>query len=161
MKKMTDEIYTQRWVSYFMDIAEAASRKSNCVSRKVGAVIVKNKQILATGFNGVPSGFPHCNVCYGGERVSGHGLEVLPCCHGEMNALIQCAKKVSDGTDGATLFCTSMPCNDCLKAIIQAGIRQVFFRDIYYLDKEGEKLRQYLITEAYKVNGFTMLEAVK
>ena len=157
-EKCMSEIYTTDWIRYFIEIAEAASRKSHCVSRSVGSVIVKNKQVLATGFNGVPSGFPHCDICYAGERVSGHGLDDLPCLHAEENALIQCAKKVSDGTVGATIFCTTMPCNRCLRMIIQAGIQKVYFRDLYSLNQNGEKLRQYLITEAFKVNGFTIMQ---
>lgn len=157
---MKDEIYTVEWIRYFMEIADAASRKSSCLSRNVGAVIVKNKQILSTGFNGVPSGFPHCGVCFGGERVSGHGLDELPCLHAEENAIIQAAKKVSDGCEGAVMFATSTPCNRCLRMAIQAGIQKVYFRDLYTLNKEGEKLRQYLVTEAFKVNNFMLLEAV-
>ena len=155
---MKQESYSGSWLNYFMDIADAASRKSHCISRNVGAVIVKDKQILSTGFNGLPSGFPNCSLCYGGERVSGHGLSDLPCVHAEANAILQCSKKVSDGTKGAVMFCTNMPCNDCLKLIIQAGIVGVYFREPYYLPEQGERLREYLVLEAMKVNGFAVMQ---
>jgi dCMP deaminase len=143
-------------IEYFRKITKAVASGSRCLSRQVGAVIVKDKRILATGYNGLPAGFNHCSVCYGGERVSGHGLDKLPCIHAEENALIQCAK-YGTACDNCVMFVTTMPCNVCLKKIIGAGIRKVYVLEPYYLDHEGEKLRQDLLSEAKDVMGFHMI----
>ena len=63
---------------YFRKITKAVASGSRCLSRQVGAIVIKDKRVIATGYNGLPAGFNHCSVCYGGERVSGHGLDKLP-----------------------------------------------------------------------------------
>ena len=152
---------TVDWVNYFAEIARAAARKAHCPNRKVGAVIVKDKQIISTGFNGVPSGFPHCSICYDGERSSGSGLDNLPCLHAEENAIIQAAKRVSESLVGATMICTNFPCNSCLRMIIQSGIERVYYLEDYHLDEEGEQLRQYLVVTANQVNGFFIARVIE
>ncbi len=153
---MSDIGFPEHWVDYFFNITEAVRQKSHCPNRKVGAVIVKDKYIIATGYNGVPSKFPHCDVCYGGERVSGHGLDKLPCLHAEENAIIQCAKR-GISCDGAMMFVSITPCNICVRKIIQAGIRTVYAKEIYYMDGDDEKLRLYLLENAKEVSGFRMI----
>ena len=78
---------SEEWINYFLRIVNAVRDKSHCSRRKVGAVLVRDKRILATGYNGVPVKYPHCNICYGGERQSGYNLDKLPCVHAEINAL--------------------------------------------------------------------------
>ncbi len=144
------------WNDYFINLAKMVSMKSNCCRRGVGAVLVKEKRVIATGYNGVPSGFPHCEKCYGGDRVSGHGLDDLPCEHAEKNCLLQCSK-YGISSKGTIMYCTNMPCNTCLKAIISAEIQKVIYEEEYHLnDNKAEALRQYLLSEACSANGFTV-----
>ena len=125
------ELFT-KWV---MDIAEHTKLRSTCVSRQVGAVIVKDKRIIATGFNGSPAKTIHCSdigYCERRKRgiESGKGLEICRAGHAEANAIFQCAKY---GTiaDGSTLYVTTQPCVFCSIAIIQAGIKKVVFKGEY------------------------------
>ena len=153
---MPDMGLSESWIEYCLAITDAARQKSHCVRRKVGAVIFKDKYIVATGFNGVPSGFDHCSVCYGGERVSGHGLDGLPCIHAEENAVAQCARR-GVSCEGGIMFVSIMPCNRCLLKAIQAGIKAIYCHEAYYLDSKGEALRMYILDQAKRVNGFKMV----
>lgn len=115
-----------------MAIAELAASRSTCLRRQVGAVIVQEKRIVATGYNGAPSGMEHCLVlgCLR-DRLgvpSGTRAEVCRGLHAEQNALM-----FSRGADlrGATLYCTNQPCVVCAKLIIQAGIRTVVYKESY------------------------------
>ena len=143
------------WDDYFLNMAVMVSTKSHCINRQVGTVLVKNKRMIATGYNGLPSGFPNCkNECYVPQRVSGSVLEKLPCEHAEKNALIQCAT-FGISCKNAVCYVTTMPCNTCLKALISAGIASVVYMDEYYYHaQEDADLREYLLKNAYKVNGF-------
>jgi dCMP deaminase len=101
----------------------------------VGAVIVKAYNIIATGYNGSPSGHRHCNEegnCYRTLRgiPSGEGLHLCRASHAEINAITQAAKH-GNATDGATMYLTTQPCGECAKAIVGAGIKRVVFRDSY------------------------------
>ena len=104
------------WDSYFMEIAEVVSKRSTCLRRKVGAVLVKDRQILATGYNGTPKGLPHCEeVGCLRERLhvpSGQNHELCRGIHAEQNAVIQAAVN-GVSTLGATLYCTHQPCVVC------------------------------------------------
>lgn len=144
-----------RWHTYFAHLVEQVASNSVCLSRKVGAIIVRDKRIIATGYNGLPSGFNHCSVCYGGERESGHGLHHLPCQHAEANALLQCSR-FGVPVDGAVMYVSIMPCNDCLKHIISAGLKHVYCLELYSLDERGEELRAYMLNEAHRATGFRM-----
>ena len=122
------------WHEYFSRIAKLVSSRSTCMRRSVGAVIVKDQDILATGYNGNPSGLAHC-VEIGCLRTklkvpSGTKHELCTGLHAEQNAIIQAAKH---GTSiaGATLYCTTKPCSICAKMIIQAGIEKVVYSDMY------------------------------
>ncbi len=127
---------------YFMEIAHVVAKRSTCLRQKVGAVIVKDKRILATGYNGAPSGLPHCDVvgCLR-EKLSvpsGERQELCRGVHAEQNAIIQAAK-FGISVDGGTLYSTHCPCITCAKIIINAGIRRVVYgRE--YADKNGLKL---------------------
>lgn len=125
------------WDDYFMDIAHVAAQRSNCSRRKVAAVIVKNKQIISTGYNGTPRGIKNCNeggcLRCNSTVKSGHGLTECLCCHAEENAIVQAAKH-GIGVDGSILYTTYSPCLLCAKMIINSGINEVVFHSRYSID---------------------------
>ncbi|MDT8421120.1 MAG: cytidine/deoxycytidylate deaminase family protein [Desulfuromonadales bacterium] len=118
------------WDEYFMQIAKLVSSRSTCTRRQVGAVLVKDKNILATGYNGVPSGITHCEVtgCLREQLKvpSGERHELCRGLHAEQNAIIQAAKH-GINIDDATLYCTDSPCIICSKMLINAGVRRVTY----------------------------------
>ena len=123
------------WDEYFMSMAELASKRSTCLRRQVGAVIVKDNQVLATGYNGAPSGLKHCTEIGGCERArlnipSGQRHELCRALHAEQNAIIQAAK-VGVSTEGATIYITLQPCVICAKMLVNAGIKRIVFRGEY------------------------------
>ena len=122
------------WDNYFLEIAQLVAKRSTCTRRHVGAVIVKDKQILATGYNGPPSGVSHCDVvgCLRAKLnvPSGERHELCRGLHGEQNAIIQ-ASLHGVSTNGATLYCTHQPCVICAKMIINAGIKEIVFTEGY------------------------------
>ena len=122
------------WDTYFMEMAKLASRRSSCLRRAVGAVLVRDKRLLATGYNGVPSGVTHCEVtgCLR-EKLqvpSGERHELCRGLHAEQNAIIQAALH-GVSTKDAILYCTTLPCIICAKMLINSGVRKVFFLDGY------------------------------
>jgi dCMP deaminase len=122
------------WDRYFMEIAELVSSRSTCLSRRVGAVVVKDRRILATGYNGSPRGLPHC-IDIGCLRrdlgiPSGKQLELCRGSHAEENAIVQAAS-YGIPLEGAELYCTFQPCVTCSKMIINAGIKRVVFAGDY------------------------------
>ena len=123
-----------KWDERFMDMAKTVAEWSSCVrkGRKVGAVIVKNKRILTTGYNGAPAGVTSCKdrgECLRDKLKipSGTRAELCYAIHAEQNAIIQ-ASKLGVSVDGATLYCTHQPCTICAKMIINAGIKRVVFK---------------------------------
>lgn len=111
------------WDDYFMDIAFQVAERSTCPRRRVGAVIVKDKRIKGTGYNGSASGLPHCldEGCLMGNN---HCIRTI---HAEINALLEC---MPSERQGATIYVTDRPCAECAKCIINCGIsRVVFARD--------------------------------
>jgi dCMP deaminase len=122
------------WNAYFMEIAGIVAKRSTCRRRNVGAVIVKDKQILSTGYNGAPSGLKHCmeTVCLREERniASGERHELCRGLHAEQNAIIQAAFH-GVSIKGADLYSTHLPCSICIKMILNAGIGKVFYLDGY------------------------------
>src|SRR5512141_1707847 len=122
------------WDEYFMEITHLVAKRSTCLRRQVGAVLVKDKNILATGYNGAPSGVAHClDVGCLREKMgipSGERHELCRGLHAEQNAIIQAAKHGTN-IDGATLYCTTMPCIICSKMIINAGIRRIVYETGY------------------------------
>jgi dCMP deaminase len=117
------------WDEYFMMIAKLAAVRSTCLAFPVGAVIVKDRQILATGYNGSPPGSPHCTMqgfCYEGlSKCTDNNLPSRSI-HAEANAIAQAAKH-GIRTNGATIYVTLEPCLACLKLIISAGIKEIFY----------------------------------
>ena len=134
------------WEQYFMQLAHLISTRSTCTRRKVGAVVVKNKRILVTGYNGTPSGVRHCSEagCLR-EKLgvpSGQRQEICRGLHGEQNAIIQAATSGTSIKD-SVLFCTTQPCVTCAKMIINAGIKQVTYEGAY-----PDKLALEMLKEA-------------
>lgn len=116
------------WDDYFLRIATEVAKRSTCLRRAVGAVLVRNKRILATGYNGAPQGLPHCaeTGCLRQQKQvpSGERHELCRGLHAEMNVLIQAAK-YGITIEGAVLYCTTAPCSLCAKMLINSGITRV------------------------------------
>lgn len=132
------------WDEYFMEIANVVSKRSTCLRRKVGAVIVKNKQIVATGYNGTPSGLAHCaeTGCLREQLnvPSGKMHELCRGIHAEQNAVVQAAYH-GVSLNGGTLYCTHQPCVVCTKILINAGIERIVYANPYP-DKLAEEMMQ-------------------
>jgi dCMP deaminase len=127
---MNSKVESQRrrpsWDDYFMGIALQVARRSTCDRARVGAIIVKDRRILTTGYNGSPAGLPHCDEI-GHLMVAGHCVRTL---HAEQNAIIQAALH-GVGVAGGTMYVTHQPCLTCAKMIINAGIRRVVYGGHY------------------------------
>jgi len=125
------------WNQYFMDIARLVSERSTCMRRKVGAVMVKNRAILATGYNGAPANLPHCSEtgCLRHQLnvPSGEKHELCRGLHAEQNAIIQAAVH-GISIVGASLYCTNHPCSICAKMLINAGVQNIFYQHGYQDD---------------------------
>jgi len=144
------------WDEYFMSIAKVVASRSNCMKRKVAAVIVKDRRIISTGYNGTPRGAKNCNE--GGcprcnnMALSGASLDECLCCHGEENAITQAAYH-GTSLKGSTLYSTFAPCLLCTKMIINSGIVEVVYNQEYPLNERalsllrecGIVLRQYRV----------------
>ncbi|HAH86315.1 MAG TPA: cytidine deaminase [Armatimonadetes bacterium] len=122
------------WDHYFMQIAEVVAKRSTCMRRHIGAVIVKDRRILTTGYNGAPSGLAHCleTGCLRDKQgiPSGTRHELCRALHSEMNAIIQAAQ-YGVSTRDSTLYCTHQPCSVCTRMIINAGITRVVYTGDY------------------------------
>ena len=122
------------WDEYFFQIAEQVATRSTCMRRQVGAVLVKDKRILSTGYNGAPRGISHCTQvgCLREEMgiPSGERHELCRALHAEQNAIAQAALH-GVKIDGSTLYCTHQPCSLCAKMIINSGIVEVYFDQGY------------------------------
>jgi dCMP deaminase len=114
------------WDEYFMAIARVVASRSTCERKFVGAVIVRDKTILSTGYNGSIRGMPHC-MDVGHMMEDGHCVATL---HAETNAIIQAAKN-GVAIDGATIYVTASPCWGCFKTIANSGIRRILFGEFY------------------------------
>lgn len=131
------------WDRYFMDIAQVAAKRSNCSRRQVAAVLVRDKRIISTGYNGTPRGVRNCND--GGcprcssNAPSGSNLTECLCSHAEENAIVQAAYH-GIMVKGATLYTTYSPCLLCAKMIINAGIVEVVYHERYSIDSTSMAL---------------------
>ncbi|MFC1674468.1 cytidine/deoxycytidylate deaminase family protein [Candidatus Omnitrophota bacterium] len=134
------------WDKYFMEVALLVSKRATCLRRSVGAVLVKDKKILATGYNGAPSGLAHC-IDIGCLRQklkvpSGQRHELCRGLHAEQNVILQAAL-YGTSTKGSTLYITHQPCVICAKMLINAGIREIVISDGY-----PDKLAREFLKEA-------------
>ncbi len=130
----TDPDDRPSWDEYFLRVAKVVSTRSTCPRRSVGAVLVRDRQILSTGYNGAPRGLPHCSE-EGCLMRDGHCVRAS---HAEMNAIAQAALH-GVSVDSATLYCTDRPCLICSKLLINAGIAKIVYWH-EYPDEVGEKM---------------------
>jgi len=142
------------WEAYFMDITFLVAKRSTCLRRSVGAMVVKDKRILSTGYNGAPSGIKHCleTGCLR-ERLniaSGENHELCRGIHAEQNAIIQAAYH-GVSIKGASLFCTNLPCSICAQMIINAGISRICYAS-GYADAMSEEMLREAGVDIVKVN---------
>ncbi len=157
--KMTfDEQQRPTWDEYFLMLAKLAATRSTCLAFPVGAVIVKNKQVVATGYNGSPSGSVHCTAqgyCYPGLD-SCDASKTLPsrAVHAEANAIAQAAKH-GVATDGANIYVSLEPCLSCLKLIISAGIKEVIYETSF---NSGSNL---FVRDSFVQEGLIQLRQIK
>jgi dCMP deaminase len=143
---MTDHDGRSSWDEYFMQITFDASLRSTCLRRRVGAIIVRDKQILTTGYNGAPSGITHCHEnggCLREQRQvpSGEKEELCRALHAEQNAIIQAAKH-GINIDKGTLYSTTYPCTTCAKMLINVGIVRVFYCGEYFSEIGNQMLEE-------------------
>ena len=143
------------WDHYFMTLSSLAARRSNCMRRQVGCVLVRAHRVISTGYNGTPrnltnctsGGCPRCNNAQ--DNTGGQSLSTCLCIHAEENALLEAGRDRVGG--GAVLYCNTCPCLTCSIKIVQVGIAEVVFSQSYYMDEEaarifreaGVKLRQF------------------
>jgi dCMP deaminase len=145
------------WHEYFMMMAKLAATRSTCLAFPVGAVIIKDSQVLATGYNGSPSGSVHCTTqgfCYPGLS-SCDASKTLPsrAVHAEANAIAQAAKH-GISTQGGSIYVTLEPCISCLKLIISAGIKEVFYETSFNF---GDKL---IVKDLFVEDGLITLHQI-
>lgn len=132
------------WPQYFMNIAREVSTRSTCERKHVGAIIVRDKNILSTGYNGSPRKMPHCDDV-GHDMVGGHCVRTV---HAEANAIIQAARhgvRIED----ADIYTTASPCWECFKLIANCGIKRIFYSEFY---------REHKSFEAAKLLGMELIQ---
>lgn len=110
------------WIEYFIQMSLLVATRSTCPRRSVGAVLVRDHRVIASGYNGAPAGQPHCTEV-GCVMENDHCVRTI---HAELNALLQCAR-YGIATQGVDLFCTDMPCRHCARALVQAGIERIYY----------------------------------
>jgi len=146
MSEATPRTERPSWDEYFSRIAIEVSKRSTCLRRHVGAILVRDKRILATGYNGAPRGVEHCETrgCLREQRgvPSGERHELCRGLHAEMNTLIQAAEH-GIRVEGATLYSTTFPCSLCAKMVINAGIQRIVAQTDY-----ADPLGKELLSEA-------------
>lgn len=134
------------WQEYFFNITKLVAERSTCTRRKVGAILVRDKRVISTGYNGVPAGITHCDAvgCLREKMQvpSGERHELCRGLHAEQNAIIQ-ASTHGVSIQGCTLYCTNMPCSICSKMLINAGIIKIYYGEGY-----TDLLADEMLTEA-------------
>lgn len=142
---MAENTYARpSWDDYFMEVANAISKRATCSRGRSGCVIAKDRQLLVTGYVGSPQGLPHCDdvghqikkVVHEDGSVSEHCVRTV---HAEQNAICQAAKR-GIAIEGATLYCRMTPCRTCAMLIINCGIRRVVCERKYHAGTESEEL---------------------
>jgi dCMP deaminase len=146
------------WSEYFMTITNMVGKRSTCLRRHVGAILVKDKRILATGYNGAPAGIRHCEEtgCIRRDSgvPSGQRHELCRGLHAEQNAIIQAAFH-GVSINGSTLYCTNKPCIICSKMLINAGIKEIIYGEGYDDSLADEMLKETtrLLTPGWEKTG--------
>jgi dCMP deaminase len=149
---VSEHLARPSWDDYFMQITFEVATRSTCPRATVGAVVVRDKRILTTGYNGAPTGLPHCTEV-GCLMVNGHCVRTL---HAEQNAIIQGALHGVD-VSGSTLYVTHQPCLICAKMIINAGIQRVVYAGQY----PDEIARSFLEEAGVELIGFESGERLR
>lgn len=155
-----EEIKTEKskkrisWNQYFMEMCDLVAKRSTCIRRQVGAVIVKDNHILSTGYNGAPKNVPHCADTGGCVRSklgikSGTHQEICKAAHAEQNAIAQAACK-GISLEGAVLYCNTRPCSICTRIIINAGITKVYYKE-HYPDELSDYFAKHANLELIKL----------
>ncbi|MCV6599161.1 MAG: cytidine/deoxycytidylate deaminase family protein [Alphaproteobacteria bacterium] len=138
---MSDKYIRPTWDEYFFEVVEAVSKRGSCDRGRTGCVIVKDKQILSTGYVGAPSGLPDCSeaghllkkVTHEDGKTTQHCMRTV---HAEQNAICQAAKK-GIALEGSTMYCKLAPCRACAMMIIQVGIKKVYAAKAYHAGSEA------------------------
>ncbi|NLB68756.1 MAG: dCMP deaminase family protein [Lentisphaerae bacterium] len=145
------------WDTYFMDIAHVVATRGNCSRRKVAAVIVKDKRIISTGYNGTPRGIKNCmdGGCprCASDTPSGGGLGECICSHAEENSITQAAYH-GISTKDATIYVTLSPCLTCAKMIINAGIKEVIYDQEYSFNEQTRSTLTEAKVLVRKIDGY-------
>lgn len=143
------------WKTYFMDITELVAKRSTCLRRAVGAIVVKDRRILTTGYNGAATGTKHCaEIGCLREKMniaSGERHELCRGIHAEQNAIIQAAC-YGVSIKGAMLFCTNLPCSICARMIINAGLTKIYYKEGYADQLSADMLAEAEI-EIVRIHG--------
>lgn len=133
----------QDWNSFFMDMAFFWAQRSTCTRRKVGAVAVKDKRVIASGYNGAAKGYKHCtpDTCLRTVQniPSGQRLDICRAIHAEQNLILQAAQ-TGIQLPGCSVYCTTMPCHTCLKLLFNTGVSVIYFAGNYDFDAIKETL---------------------
>ena len=121
------------WDSHFFEVAKLTSTRSTCLRRQYGAILVRDKTILSTGFNGPPRGYPHCETCIRSQLKSGEGLDLCKATHAEQNAVANAARFgiYIKGTE-LYLWPSDIPCTHCTKILINAGVEVIHYTQTGY-----------------------------
>ncbi|KAJ3161668.1 Deoxycytidine monophosphate (dCMP) deaminase [Geranomyces michiganensis] len=158
------------WDTYFMELCNLAARRSNCMKRRVGCILVKERRIIATGYNGTPRGVKNCNQ--GGcprcndNAPCGSSLDICLCLHAEENALLEAGRERVDRGGDTILYCNTCPCLGCAKKIVQVGVTEVVYSLAYGMDdmtarllvEAGIKLRQHMPLDSDIVRSLASLD---
>ncbi len=156
---------SKTWDETFMDVAFAFAEHSTCIRKQVGAVLVKDKRIIATGYNGSPHGIEHCkdkfkNIDFKELTTMGsplnlqhHEFSETYEVHAEANVIAFCAKYETEIGDSCTLYTTLSPCVNCAKLMAQAGIKRVVYAEKYDRNTEGIDLLKKMGIEVVQLNG--------
>ena len=134
------------WDEYFMDIAQLVATRATCDRKHVGAVIVRDREILATGYNGSIGGAAHCDDV-GHLMVEGHCVRTV---HAEINAIAQAAKH-GHHINGAAIYVTARPCWNCFKVLANSGIKNIYYYESYRDDKNIEDALEYINMKITKI----------
>lgn len=140
----------QKWLKVRLENLAAIRKMSTCLSRTVGAVLLRNNRIISEGFNGAPCGVTECTstgFCFSASIPSGHGLDRCIAVHAEVNCLLNAARNGVDTKD-SVLVCTTKPCLNCLKSLVNGGVRKIFFEEDYTIPEVQQPIYNLIIKDS-------------